>query len=285
MKNAIIITGVSSGIGYELAKEFAQRGYQVLGSVRKLEDAGLLMDQYPDNFLPLVFDVTDYAAINSAVVEVEQLLKGEPLAGLINNAGIAVTGAVFNLEIEEYKHQFDVNFFGLIKVTQAFLPLLGAKKNFKGKPGKILNITSAAGQIGFPFMSPYCSSKHAVEGFSESLRRELMHLAIKVVVIGPTAIKTPIWGKGDVEIPDKVKNGVFGKQAANFLRLFSKSGDKGMPADAFAQRVFSIFENKNPKTRYAISANMFKEWTMPRYLPSGLVDKSIAKILNKELLP
>jgi len=281
MNNAIIITGVSTGIGYELAKKFAQKGYQVLGSVRKLEDAGSLMDQYPDNFLPLVFDVTDYAAIDLAAIEVKQLLKGEPLVGLINNAGIAITGTVCDLEMEEYQRQFDVNFFGLIRVTQVFLPLLGAEINFRGKPGRILNISSAAGKIGFPFMSPYCSSKHAVEGFSESLRRELMHLKIEVVVIGPTAIKTPIWDKSDVEVSDEVKKGVFGKQASNFLKLFSKSGNIGMPADIFAQRVFSIFEKKNPKTRYAISANMFKEWLMPRYLPRGLVDKNIAKILNK----
>ncbi|MCF6360053.1 MAG: SDR family oxidoreductase [Cyclobacteriaceae bacterium] len=282
MKNAIIITGVSTGIGFELAKQFAQKGYQVLGSVRKLEDAGLLMDQYPDNFLPLVFDVTDHKAIDTAVDEVKQLLKGESLVGLINNAGIAVTGTVYDLEMEEYKHQFDVNFFGLIKVTQAFLPLLGAEVGFNGKPGRILNISSAAGQIGFPFMSPYCSSKHAVEGFSESLRRELMHLGIKVIIIGPTAIKTPIWEKGDVELPEQVKNGAFGKQAGNFLKLFSKSGEKGMPANTFAKKVVGIFEKSKPKSRYSISANAFEEWLLPRYLPSEAVDKSIAKILNRE---
>ena len=124
MKNAIIITGVSTGIGLELAKSFAKKGYQVFGSVRKLEDADVLMDEFPDNFLPLVFDLTDYPAIEAAFEEIKDLLKGEALVGLINNAGIAVTGPLMQLLIDDFKRQFEVNLFGLIKVTQTFLPLL-----------------------------------------------------------------------------------------------------------------------------------------------------------------
>ncbi len=281
MKKSIVITGVSTGIGHALATAFAQNNYHVFGSVRKLEDAAMLMEEFSDNFQPLVFDVADYSSIEVAATDVKSLLKGEPLVGLINNAGIAVTGPVLELSVEDYKHQFEVNFFGLIKVTQTFLPLLGASKGFNGEPGKIINISSAAGQIGFPFMSPYCASKHAVEGFSESLRRELMHLGIKVVVIGPTAIKTPIWGKEDVGLSGHITNEIFKKQTTNFLRLFSKSGEKGMEPDVFAQKIIAIFQKPNPKARYAISANIFKEWLMPKYLPSKMVDNSIAKTLNR----
>ncbi len=281
MQKAIVITGVSSGIGYEMAKKFALAGYQVFGSVRKLEDASPLMDEFPDNFLPLVFDVTNYVAIDSAAAEVKNLLKGEPLVGLINNSGIAVSGPLMQLPIEDYQRQFDVNFFGLIKVIQTFLPLLGAIKNFDKAPGRIINISSAAGQIGFPFLSPYCASKHAVEGVSESLRRELMHLGIKVILVAPTAICTPIWDKEGVDVPDHIRDGVFGKQVRNFLYLFSKSGERGMQANEFANKVVSIFEKKNPKSRYAISANKLKEWLMPRYMPSTTVDKGIAKALNR----
>ena len=281
MDKAIIITGVSTGIGFDLAKEFAKRNYQVFGSVRKLEHASPLMDEFPENFLPLVFDVTDYEAIDKAMVDVEELLKGKPLVGLINNSGIAVTGPLLQLSIEDFKRQFDVNLFGLIKVTQAFLPLLGAVEGFEGTPGRLLNISSAAGQIGFPFMSAYCGSKHAVEGVSESLRRELMHLGIKVITIGPTAIKTPIWEKEGVELPDNVRIGIFGKQVENFIRMFSKSGEKAMPSKDFAQKVVAIFEKRNPKARYAISANRLEEWLMPRFMPSEAVDKSIAKVLNR----
>lgn len=281
MDKAIVITGVSTGIGYDLAKGFAQRGYQVFGSVRRLQDAGELMDEFPDNFLPLIFDVTDYDAIEKAAKEVKKLLKGEPLVGLINNSGIAVSGPVQELSIDDIKRQFEVNLFGLIKVTQSFLPLLGAAEGFDKIPGRIINISSAAGQIGFPFLGPYCASKHAVEGLSESLRRELLHFGIKVIIIGPTAIKTAIWKKEGVELPDRFRGGIFGKQVANFLYVFSKSGERGMPANDFAQIVIAIFEKKNPKVRYAISANKLKEWLMPRYMPSKLVDKNVAKVLNR----
>ncbi len=281
MKNAIIITGVSTGIGYELAKGFAQKGYQVFGSVRRLEDAGMLMDEFPDNFLPLVFDVTDYQAIDTAATEVKELLKGEALVGLINNSGIAVTGPLLQLPMDDFKRQFEVNLFGLVKVTQAFLPLLGASEGFSKTPGRIINISSAAGQIGFPFMAPYCGSKHAVEGVSESLRRELLHLGIKVIIVGPTAIKTPIWEKEGIEVHENVRKGIFGKQVANFIYMFSKSGEKAMPVTEFAQKVVSIFEKKNPKARYAISANKLEEWFMPRFMPTKTVDKNISKMLNR----
>jgi len=281
MKNAILITGVSTGIGFALAESFAKNGYQVFGSVRKLEDAMILMEKYSDNFLPLIFDVTDFKSIEAAAIELEGLLKGEPLLGLINNAGIAVTGVATELSIDDFKHQFEVNFFGLVKVTQVFSPLLGAVKGFRGAPGRIMNISSAGGQIGFPFMSPYCSSKHAVEGFSESLRREFLHLGIKVIIIGPTAIKTPIWDKASSELPDDKKKGIFGKQASNFLRFFLKSSAKAMPVGVFAEKVLSIFRKKSPKNRYAISVNAFADWIMPRYLPSEMVDKSMADLLNK----
>lgn len=281
MNKAIVITGVSTGIGFEMAKEFAKKGYHVFGSVRRLEDAGYLMDEFPDNFLPLVFDVTNYEAIDNAASEVKNLLKGEALVGLINNAGIAVSGPLLQLPIDDFKRQFDVNLFGLIKVTQSFLPLLGAIEGFKNDPGRIINISSAAGQIGFPFLGPYCASKHAVEGVSESLRRELLHLGIKVIIIGPTAVKTPIWEKEGVELPNQIRNGIFGRQMVNFLHLFSKSGEKSMPANNFAEKVVSIFEKKNPKVRYAISANKFEEWLIPRFMPSKVVDKNIAKLLNR----
>ncbi len=281
MKKAIVITGVSSGIGYALANAFARKGYRVFGSVRKPEDAQTLQTQYPDLFEPLVFDVTNHPAIDKEAARVAKLLNGSKLAGLINNAGLAVTGALLELPINDFKRQFEVNVFGLIKVTQAFLPMLGASLHTKGKPGRIINISSAAGQIGFPFMSPYCGSKHAVEGISESLRRELMHLGIKVIIVGPTAIKTPIWDKEGAEVPEESLKGLFGKQINNFIKFFAKSGKRGMPADKFASRVLAIFELNQPNVRYAISANPWTEWRMPRYLPAGMVDNKLQVALNR----
>ena len=280
MDKSIVITGVSSGIGNQMAKSFAKKGYFVFGSVRKQKDAESLVAEFPDNYTPLIFDVTDYQAIDQSVAQVKEKLNGQPLTGLINNSGIALSGPLLQTSIEDFKRQFEVNLFGLIKVTQSFLPLLGASFDFTETPGRIINISSAAGQIGFPFLSPYCGSKHAVEGVSESLRRELSHLGIKVILVGPTAIKTSIWEKEGAELPDEIRDGLFGKQATNFIKLFSRSGRNGLLAHQFADKVVTIFEKRNPNVRYTISAHKFSDWIIPRYFPTRMIDKSIAKVLN-----
>src|SRR5205085_1765114 len=146
----------------------------VFGSVRKQADADRLKMQFGANFTPLTFDVTDEPAVTTAAREVREALNGETLAGLVNNAGIAVAGPALELPIDEFRRQLDVNVIGPVIVTQAFGPLLGADRSLRGPPGRIVMISSVAGLNGNPLMAPYAMSKHAIEGLSESLRRELM---------------------------------------------------------------------------------------------------------------
>ena len=124
---SVVITGVSTGIGWAAAKLLLQRGFRVFGSVRKARDAERLRDEFGVNFVPLSFDVTDEAAVRAAAREVRDQLNGETLAGLVNNAGIAVAGPVFDLAVEEFRRQLDVNVIGPVIVTQAFGPLLGPR--------------------------------------------------------------------------------------------------------------------------------------------------------------
>ena len=143
-----------------------------------------------------MFDVTDEAAVLAAAREVRAALNGEKLAGLVNNAGIAVAGPVLELSADEFRRQMDVNVIGPIIATQAFGPLLGADPSLKGPPGRIVMISSVAGKNGNPLTSAYSASKHAIEGLSESLRRELMLFGIDVIIVAPGPVKTPIWSKG-----------------------------------------------------------------------------------------
>ena len=124
-------------------------------------------------------------------------LNGEKLAGLVNNAGIAVAGPVLGLSADEFRRQMEVNFIGPIIATQAFAPLLGSDPALKGPKGRIVMISSVAGKNGNPMTSAYSASKHALEGLSESLRRELMLFGIDVIIIAPGAVKTPIWSKAE----------------------------------------------------------------------------------------
>src|SRR5712672_3858110 len=193
---SVVITGASTGIGWATAKMLLDRGFRVFGSVRKQADADRLKSQFGANFTPLVFGVTDEAAVLAAAREVRSALEGETLAGLVNNAGIAVAGPVLGLSADEFRRQMDVNVIGPIIATQAFGPLLGADRSLTGPPGRIVMISSVAGRNGNPLSPAYSASKHAIEGLSDSLRRELMLFGIDVIIVAPGPVKTPIWSKG-----------------------------------------------------------------------------------------
>lgn len=273
---AILITGASTGIGYGCAKELHRRGYQIFGSVRKQADADRLKKELGDNFTPLLFDVTDIAGIQKAVAVVEATLgENQGLAGLINNAGIAIGGPLMLQPMNDVRQHFEVNVFGLIEVTKAFLPLLGARKNHLNAPGRILNISSVGGKIGAPFIGAYVATKHAVEGLSQSWRRELLLYGIDVIIIGPGSVATPIWDKGVDVIP--YKDTPYGKTSANFAKLAIEDGKKGFTVDEIGVRIANIYEKRKPKTRYALVPRKLKNWTIPRMLSDRLLDRLIGK--------
>lgn len=272
----ILITGVATGIGYGAAKELISRGYTIFGSVRKSADAEKLKTEFGEKFIPVIFDVTDQAAVLKAVEEVKYKLNGQGLGGLINNSGISVSGPLQYLPIDELRKNFEVNVFGLVQVTQAFLPLLGAQSFHPSVPGRILNISSVAGKMAPPYMAPYVGTKHAVEGISHCMRRELMQFGIDVIIIGPGAVQTPIWDKGSL---DKYKNTPYIASLAKFFTKFITEGKKGMPLDVFSKRLADIFEIPKPKTRYAIVLGSFFNWTLPRLLPDRTVDNFFKKLM------
>lgn len=278
----ILITGASTGIGYDLAKIFVDNGYTVYGSVRKESDANRLTKDLGEKFNAVFFDVTDHAAVDAAAEKLEREIGKEGLGGLINNAGIAIGGPMMDLTMDDYRQQFEVNVLGLIKVTKAFLPLLGASDNHTNDPGRVVQISSVAGKVGMPFMSPYAGSKHAVEGISESLRRELQLFGIKVIVIGPGPIKTPIWQKGISEDnTSKFKDSPYEESIGIFQNSFVKGAiEKGWTSEKAARIIFKAFEHPNPKIRYALVPQRFKNWILPRLLPNQALDKFVANKLK-----
>ena len=179
-------------------KVLTAAGFHVFGSVRKPADAERLTKEFGANVTPLLFDVTNQVAVANAALTVEQALAGKTLAGLVNNAGIAVAGPLIYLNVEDFEKQLAVNVTGLLIVTQAFAPLLGADRSREGAPGRIVMISSVGGRNALPFAGPYAASKFAVEGLSEALRRELMLFGIDVVIVAPGAVVTPLWDKTEV---------------------------------------------------------------------------------------
>ncbi|HIM73635.1 MAG TPA: SDR family NAD(P)-dependent oxidoreductase [Candidatus Marinimicrobia bacterium] len=276
----VVITGVSTGIGYSSAKILCDSGYRVFGSVRKQEDAEKVTSEFGANFTPLIFDVTDSKGIqeNAEIVKSE-LLPGEALAGLVNNAGVAMGGPINLIDTDVFRQQFEVNFFGLIEVTKTFLPMLGAVKNSM-QQGKIINISSISGRRAHPFVAPYTASKFAVEAFSDALRREMLLYGVDVILIEPGPIKTAIWDK----VPDLDDNEFTGTDYEHSLRKFYKMfiemGKKGFDADIIGNRVKEILQDPSPKTRHVITPNRFINFTLPGILPDRMFDKLVGKGLG-----
>jgi len=265
----VVITGVSSGIGRAAAEELVAHGYHVLGSVRRDADAAELQAKLGRNFTPLLFDVTDGAAVKAASTKVAEILNGQGLAGLVNNAGIGKGGPLMHQPLDELRLQFEVNVFGAVSVTQAFLPLLGARLPQTHPPGRIINISSVGGKIAFPFLGAYAASKHALEAMSDALRRELAIYGIDVIVIEPGTIRTAIWDKAEQEDASRYANTDYGKVLREVQKAFVARGRSGIPASVVSRTVRRALESKRPKARYALG------WFLPRLLPDRWLDRLI----------
>jgi len=187
---SVVVTGVSTGIGWGIAKVMTAKGFRVFGSVRKQADADRLKAELGERFSSLLFDVTDEAAVGRGAAEVRAALNGERLWGLVNNAGIAVAGPLLESTAEEFRHQLEVNLVAPMMVIKAFAPLLGTDRALTGPPGRIVNISSVGGRFAAPFVGLYAASKHGLEGLSQSLRRELMLFGIDVIIVEPGLIVT-----------------------------------------------------------------------------------------------
>ncbi len=186
----VVVTGVSTGIGWGTTKVLVSKGFRVFGSVRKQADADRLQGEFGDGFVPLMMDVTDADAVHQAARKVDSMIGNRNLVGLVNNAGIVVSGPLLYVRPSEFRRQLEVNMVSPLVVIQAFAPLLGTDKKRQGPPGRIVNITSSGAKVAIPLLGAYSASKFGFEGMLDALRRELMLFGIDVVIIEPGTVKT-----------------------------------------------------------------------------------------------
>jgi NAD(P)-dependent dehydrogenase (short-subunit alcohol dehydrogenase family) len=276
---SVVVTGASTGIGWGCVKVLTTKGFHVFGSARQEADAERLKAQFGDHFTPLLFDVTDAAAVNRAAKETAAALGNATLAGLVNNAGIAVAGPLLHLDIDELRHQLEVNVTGQLIVTQAFAPLLGADRSRNGDPGRIVMITSVGGRNANPFMGPYNASKFALEGLSESLRRELMIFGVDVIVVAPGAVATPIWDKAEQMDTSRYADTPYADALDKLKRYMLELGRKGFPPEKIGEAVHRALTAKRPKVRYIGTSDPLQN-LMVNTLPKRLVDRMIASRLG-----
>lgn len=278
--NAVVVTGVSSGIGLGIAKSLAGKGIHVFGSVRKPTDGERVRQEVGALFTPLIFDVTDEDAVKAGAAEVRRMLSGKTMLGLVNNAGIATPGPLIHQPLNEYRKQIEVNLIGAFTVSQHFAPLLGADRALQGKPGRIVNITSLGGKIGSPFLGGYCSAKHGLEGLSESLRRELMIYGIDVVIVGPGAVKTPIWDKAEAMDVSAYARTDYGPSMEKLSAFMARGAREGLPVERVGELVHRVLTMRRPKVRYALAPDLLFDWIVPRLLPRRWVDRLFAQRLG-----
>jgi NAD(P)-dependent dehydrogenase (short-subunit alcohol dehydrogenase family) len=276
----VVITGVSTGIGHASTKVLINRGFRVFGSVRRQEDADRLENEFGEKFVPLLFDVTDEAAVQTAAETVGRHLGASTLDGLVNNAGIEVTGPLAYLPVDQFREQLEVNLVGPLIVTKAFLPLLGSDPARKGTPGRIVIISSTSARIAGPFTGAYSASKFGLEGFSESLRRELILFGIDVIIIRPGAVVTPIWQKAEAGVTARFRNTPFVDALTKFEQYSAGEATSGLSPETIGLAVWRVLTNARPKVCTAIVPQRFKNWTIPQLIPMRTLDKLVAEFFG-----
>ena len=267
----VLLTGASSGIGYDVAPLLVRYGYTVYGAARRVEKIEELASE---GVKALSLDVTDEASMEAAV---QQVIDAEGrIDVLINNAGYGFYGAIEDVPIDEARRQFEVNLFGLARLTQLVLPHMRAQGR-----GRILNISSMAGRITMPLGAWYHATKYALEAFSDALRMEVEEFGIDVVIIEPGGIKTP-WGLIAVDhLEESSRNGVYAAQAqrvaANMRRLYSPSSNLSEPK-VISKTILRALEARRPKTRYLVGFGAKPSVFLHTVLPDRLFDKVARRI-------
>ncbi len=272
----VLVTGSSTGIGKATAKELARQGHRVYAGVRSQEACEKLAGIA--NLHPLILDVTDAASIQEALARITK--DGAGLDALVNNAGIVVAGPIELLPMKELRQQFEVNVFGLIAMTQAFLPML------RKSHGRIVNVGSIAGKVTTPFIGAYSGSKYAVEAFSDALRRELEPQGIRVSLIEPGAVKTPIWKKSsdkafamrDHADPELVQ--VYQERMTRVEKAMDKVAKNAIPVDAVVAAIAHALTSSFPKSRYLVGNEAKIAGLMARLMPDQVLDFVFRKQMN-----
>ena len=260
-----LVTGASSGIGEACALRLSRAGWHVFAGVRRQEDADRLAAEGVE---PVLLDVTDGDSIAAAA----ERLGERGLAGLVNNAGIAVAAPLEFLPVDELRRQLEVNLIGQVAVTRAFLPHLRRAR------GRIVNVGSIAGRSALPFLGAYAASKHALEAVTDALRVELCPFGIEVAIVEPGTIATPIWRKGAeafqriaAEVPEAVTD-LYGARLAAFREAAAAAGRRGESPDEVAKVVEHALTARRPKTRYVVGRDARRRSRVER-LPDRLRDR------------
>ncbi|HEX9894018.1 MAG TPA: SDR family NAD(P)-dependent oxidoreductase [Gemmatimonadales bacterium] len=281
MSSSVLISGCSSGIGKACALHFDRAGWLVFAGVRREEDARRLEVEGSPRLHPLHLDITDPESIAAAAAKLSGQLGAAGLQGLVNNAGIARGGPLEYVPLDEFRRQFDVNVFGTLALTQAFLPLLHAGH------GRIVNIGSIAGRVTTPLLGPYCASKHALEAMSDALRMELLPLGLYLSLVEPGVVDTPIWEKatrGGPSVIDRlppVGQARYGGMGAALAQMLARAPRRAVPVEAVVRVVDHALTAARPRPRYLVGRDARVRLLLQSLLPRRWMDGLILRFFRR----
>jgi len=270
----VLVTGASTGIGEATVLHLRELGFEPVAGVRSDDDAQRLQGL---GLRTARIDVTDQASIDAA----REALGDEPLAGLVNNAGIAVAAPLEFLPVDQLRRQLEVNLIGQVAVTQAFLPALRAAR------GRVVNVSSIGGRMALPLVGAYNMSKFGLEAFSDSLRRELLSHGVDVIVIEPGGVKTPIWKKGN-ELAEQMVDDMpadaerlYGKLIEGLRRQTVKIAEqRGSEPRAVAEVIGTALATSKPRARYLVGRDAKSRALMIRLVPARVVDRLVVRAIS-----
>jgi NAD(P)-dependent dehydrogenase (short-subunit alcohol dehydrogenase family) len=271
----VLVTGASTGIGEATVLHLRELGFDAVGAVRKDEDAERLE---AGGIRTVRIDVTDADQIAAA----RDALGDIGLAGLVNNAGIAVAAPLEFIPIDRLRQQLEINLIGQVAVTQAFLPAL------RRAGGRIVNVSSIGGRVALPLVSPYNASKFALEGLSDSLRRELRGQGVDVILIEPGAVKTPIWSKANRLADEMIGDDLPPEAERLYGRMIERvraetvkiQEERGIEPREVAEAIGTALTAKRPRARYLVGRDAKIRGPMAKIVPDRVMDRLIGRALG-----
>jgi NAD(P)-dependent dehydrogenase (short-subunit alcohol dehydrogenase family) len=272
---AVLITGASTGIGRAAALRLDAAGWRVFAGVRREEDADSLRQAGSERISPLILDVTDPAQI-AAAAEVAGA-ESDGLAGLVNNAGVAIPGPLETIPIDEFRRQIEVNLIAQVAVTQAMLPAVRRAR------GRIVFISSIGGRMAFPFTGAYHAAKFGIEAVGDVFRQELRSWGIRVAIVEPGSIDTPIWERGERisdEHADPRRESLYGQAIEKYREVIRQTAERGISPEKVAGRIEHALSADRPRSRYLVGIDAKVQARVRPLVPTPVWDRIVARVMG-----
>jgi len=275
---SVLVTGASTGIGRATALRLDASGWRVFAGFRDPAHGESLRQAGSERLTPLTLDVTDPEQIAAAAARVEAESE-DGLHGLVNNAGVAIPGPLETIPLEDFRRQIEVNLVAYVAVTQALLHSVRKAK------GRVVFVSSIGGRIAFPFGGPYHASKFGTEAIGDVFRQELRPWGLRVAIVEPGSIDTPIWERGqrkatEIEAKAPKTDLLYGAAIEKFRKVIQDTAERGIPPEKVAKAIAHALESSRPRSRYLVGLDAKVQARLRPLIPTPLFDRIVARTLG-----